>query len=170
MCFDTYSQAVAHAQKGDKVVRFSSDEWAALRQQTWAEQPQQTDTAPAIHMNSARETLPSRLDGEPLVEFVLRLLSALGLDQHVESISDVKHGSAYPADPLPFESKRDDRLISESDEPTSIIETPIDMVRLVLARLSDSEISELERMHGEDIRALLKALQNQSQMVVKRCQ
>jgi hypothetical protein len=152
MCFETYAQAVAHARKGDKVVRFSSEEWAALRQQKWAEQPQQTDAAPAIHMNAARETLPSRVEGETLVEFVLRLLSALD-----------------PAGPIPIEGQQDDRLTSESDEQTSVIKTPIDMVRMVLTRLSESEISELERMHGEDIRAVLKALRNQSQTVAKRC-
>jgi hypothetical protein len=168
MCCDTYTQAVAHAGKGDKVVRFSSDEWASLRQQKWAEQPQQPDTAPAIHTNSARETLPSRLNGEPLVEFVLRLLSELGLDQHAESISDVKRSSINPADPLPFESKQDDRLTSESYEQTSIIETPVDMVGLVSTRLNESEISELERIHGKDLRALLKVRQNQSQTVIKR--
>jgi hypothetical protein len=152
MCFDTHAKAVAHARKGDKVVRFSSDEWAALRQQKWAEQPQQTDAAPAIHMNAAQETPPSRVEGETFVEFVLRLLSALD-----------------PAGPIPIEGQQDDRLTSDSDEQTSILKTPIDMVRLVSTRLSESEISELERMHDEDIRAVLKALRNQSQTVAKRC-
>jgi hypothetical protein len=105
MCFETYAQAVAHARKGDKVVRFSSEEWLALRQRKWAEQPQQTDTAPPIHTNSARETLLSRLDGEPLGEYVLRLLSALD-----------------PAEPLPIKSQKDSSLTSESDKQTSMIE------------------------------------------------
>jgi hypothetical protein len=74
---DTYAQAMAHARKGDKVVRFLSAEWAALKQEKWEAPPQQTDAALSIQMNSARETLPSRVQGEPLVEFVLRLLSAL---------------------------------------------------------------------------------------------
>jgi hypothetical protein len=34
MCFQTYAQAVAHAREGNKVVRFRSPEWAALRHQT----------------------------------------------------------------------------------------------------------------------------------------
>jgi hypothetical protein len=165
MCFETSAQAVAHARKGDKVVPFASEEWAALRQRKWA--VQQTDTAPPIHMNAARGTLPSRVDGEPLVEFVLRFLTPYCLDD-AEPVSDVKHGSVDPAGPLPINSQQDDRVISESDEQTSIIETPIDMVRLVLTRLSESEISELERMHGKDIRVLLKALRNQSHTVVKR--
>ncbi len=56
MCFDTYAQAVAHARKGDKVVRFSSEEWAALRQQSAA--------APPIRMDAGRECLPARGEGE----------------------------------------------------------------------------------------------------------
>ena len=35
MCFDTCSQAVAHARRGNKVVRFASEEWAALKQEEW---------------------------------------------------------------------------------------------------------------------------------------
>jgi hypothetical protein len=116
MCFKTYAQAVAHARRGDKVVRFASEEWAGLKQQNLGEQPQQTDTAPPIHTNSARETLPSRLDGELFVEYVLRLLSAYGVD-YAEPISDVQLGSVDPAEPLPIEGQQDDCLISESDKP-----------------------------------------------------
>jgi hypothetical protein len=173
MCFDTYAQAVAHSRKGDKVVRFSSDEWAALKQQKCAEQPQQTDTAPPIHMNSARESLPARGEGETLVEFVLRLLSAHGLDQHAEPISDVKHGSVVPAGPIPIKGQKDGSLTSESDKQTSMIETPASMARLILSRLSESEIAKLTRMRENDIPALLNALRDRSQTVANnksRCQ
>jgi hypothetical protein len=153
MCFDTYAQAVAHARKRDKVVRFSSEEWAALKQQKWAKQPQQTDAVPAIHMNAARETLPSRVEGEPLVEFVLRLLSALD-----------------PAGPIPNEGQR---LTSESDKQRAMIETPTYIARLILSRLSESEIAKLARMRENDIPALLNALRDRSQTVASnksRCQ
>ena len=64
-----------------------------------------------------------------MLEFVLRFLSAYGLPQHAEPISDVKHG---------------------------LINT--DMIDLVLSRLSEPETSELERMYAEDQHALLEAL------------
>src|SRR5437870_1209154 len=143
MCFENYAQAVAHARTGDKVVRFASEEWAELKQQTWAKQPQQT-------MNTARETLPSRVDGEPLVEFVLRLLSALD-----------------PAGPIPIEGQKDGSSTSESDSQTSMIETPTYMARLILSRLSELEIGKLERMRETDLLALLKALRNRSHTVPK---
>jgi hypothetical protein len=91
MCFDTYAQAVAHARRGNKVVRFASEEWAALKQKEWAAQPQQTEATPRT-----RETQISRIEGETFVEFVLRILDAYGLDQHAEPISEVKHDAADP--------------------------------------------------------------------------
>src|ERR1035437_3530887 len=71
MCFDTYAQATAHAREGNKVVRFRSAEWAALRQQTEAASP--------LVINASRESILPRGEGETFVEFVLRLLSAHGL-------------------------------------------------------------------------------------------
>src|ERR1039458_1503279 len=85
MCFDTFAQAVAHARKGNKVVRFQSPEWAALKQQEWVAPPQQIEAAP-----QPRETQISRIEGETFFEFVLRILDAYGLDQHAEPISEVK--------------------------------------------------------------------------------
>jgi hypothetical protein len=167
MCFDTYTQAMAHARKGDKVVRFSSEEWAALKQQKWAAGvSQHTDAALPIRMNVARETPPSRVDGEPLVEFVLRLLSAHGVDD-AEPISDVNHGSVDPAGLLPIKGQKGGSLTSESDKQTSMIEIPTFMARLILSRLSESEIGQLERMCDDDIPALLNALRNRSQTVTK---
>ena len=84
MCFQTYAQAAAHALEGNKVVRFRTPEWAALRQQTEAASP--------LVINAPRESIPPRGESETFVEFVLRLLGAHGLDQHAEPISDVKHG------------------------------------------------------------------------------
>jgi len=151
MCFENYAQAVAHARTGDTVVRFASEEWAELKPQKWAEQPQQTDATPAIYMSPARETLPSRVDGEPLVEFVLRLLSALD-----------------PAGPMPIEGQKDDSSTSESDSHASMIETPTYIARLILSRLSELEIGKLESMRETDLLALLKALRNRSQTVPKK--
>ena len=121
MRFETYAEAEAHARESNKVVRFRSPEWLALRQQTEAASP--------LVINAPREGLPPRGEGEPLLEFVLRFLSAYGLPQHAEPISDVKHG---------------------------LINT--DMIDLVLSRLSEPETSELERMYAEDQHALLEAL------------
>jgi len=68
-CFATYAQAVACARKGDRVVQFSSGEWSALKQEKSLEPPQ-TD-------HGAQESFDARAEGELLVEFVLRLLTAL---------------------------------------------------------------------------------------------
>src|SRR5208337_3091453 len=129
MCFQTYAQAAAHAREGNKVVRFRSPEWVALRQQTEAASP--------LVINAPRESIPAIGEGETLVEFVLRFLSAYGLDQHAEPIPDVKHGVSNTA-----------------------------MIDLVLSRLSESETSELERMYAEDKHALLEALGNQFRTVL----
>jgi hypothetical protein len=60
MCFDTCAQAVAHARKGDKVVRFASAAWATLKHQESAAQPEQSYTASPVHPTE-RPTLPSKL-------------------------------------------------------------------------------------------------------------
>jgi len=143
MCFDTYAQAVAHAREANKVVRFRSPEWVALRQQKWAAQPQQTEAAPPIRANKVRESIPPRGEAETFVEFVLRILHVYGLDQHAK---DAKLG------------QKDD-AVSESNKQTSIIE-PAFMARLILSRLSESEIGQLERMCDDDIPALLNAFRN----------
>jgi hypothetical protein len=155
MCFETHAQAVAQTRKGDKVIRFESEERATLKQEKWSALPRQSDTDPPIRANGPRESLPSRAEGETLVEFVLRLLSALD-----------------PAGPVPSEGQQDGSLTSESDKETSIIE-PIYMARLILSRLTESELHRLERMRETDIPALIKTLRNPPQTVVKsksRCQ
>jgi hypothetical protein len=129
MCFQTYAQAAAHAREGNKVVRFGSPEWVALRQQTEAASP--------IVINVPRESIPARGEGETLVEFVLRFLSAYGFAQHAEPIPTAKHG---------------------------VINT--EMIDLVLSRLSESEERELERMYAEDKHALLESLGNQFRTVL----
>jgi len=80
MYFATYAQAAAHAREGNKVVRFRSPEWVALRQQR--------EVAPPLVINALR----SEGEDETFVETVLRLLDAYGLDQHAEPISYVRHG------------------------------------------------------------------------------
>jgi hypothetical protein len=75
MCFATHAQVVACARKGDRVVRFSSDQWSSLKQEKSLEPPQ-TDPLP-IHSDGPQESLDARAEGEHLAEFVLRLLTAL---------------------------------------------------------------------------------------------
>ena len=130
MRFETYAEAAAHAREGNKVVRFRSPKWAALRQHT--------EPASPIVINTPRESVPPQGEGETLLEFVLRFLSAYGFPQQAEPISDVKHGS---------------------------INT--DMIDLVLRRLSESETSELERMYAEDKHALVEALGNRFLTLLK---
>lgn len=131
MRFETYAEAAAHAREGNKVVRFRSPEWTALRQQTEA-------ASPIFIKGVPRESVPPRGEGETLLEFVLRFLSAYGFAQDAEPISDVKHG---------------------------LINT--EMIDLVLSRLGESETSELERMYAEDQHALLEALGKGFRSVLK---
>lgn len=84
MRFETYAEAAAHAREGNKVVRFRSPEWTALRQHS--------EPASPIVINAPRESVPPQGEGKTLVEFVLRFLSAYGFAQHAEPISDEKHG------------------------------------------------------------------------------
>jgi hypothetical protein len=123
MCFQTYGEAAAHAREGHKVVRFRSPEWTALRQHS--------EPASPIVIKAPRESIPPRGESETFVEFVLRFLSAHGLDQHAEPISDVKHG---------------------------LINT--DMIDLVLSRLSEAKTSDLEIMYAEDDHALVEVFGN----------
>jgi hypothetical protein len=118
MCFQAYAEAAAHVREGNKVVRFRSPEWAALRQQTEAASP--------IVISVPRESIPPRGEGETFVEFVLRIFSGYGLDQHAEPISEGKH---------------------------ALINT--DIIDLVLGRPSESETRELERIYAEDKHALM---------------
>jgi hypothetical protein len=67
MRFETYAEAAALAREDDKVVRFRSPEWAALRQQTEAALPRVRDMS--------HESVPPRGEKETLVEFVLRFLA-----------------------------------------------------------------------------------------------
>lgn len=85
-----------------------------------------------------RESVPPRGEGETLLDFVLRFLSAHGFSQQAEPVPDVKHG---------------------------LINT--DMIDLVLSRLDESETSELARMYAEDKHALLGALGNRFRAVRK---
>jgi hypothetical protein len=84
MRFETYAEAAEHAREANKVVRFGSSEWAVLRQQTEAASP--------IVIDAPRESPPPQSEGETLLEFVLRFLSAYGFAQQADPISDVKHG------------------------------------------------------------------------------
>jgi hypothetical protein len=139
MRFETYAEATAYAREGNKVVRFRSPEWAALRQQTQA--------APPTVISAPRESLPPRGEGETLLEFVLRFLSAYGFDECGEPISD-------------------NGLICESGDEGSAPETHLDMSDLILRHLSVLEIRELERMYAEDKKALPEALGNRFRTVL----
>ena len=67
--FETYAKATAHAREGNKVVRFRSPEWAALRQQTEVDSPTLIDMP-------QENVVPPRGEAETLLEFVLRFLAA----------------------------------------------------------------------------------------------
>jgi len=82
MGFGTYAEAAAHAREGNKIVRFRSPEWAALRQQTEAASP--------IVINMPRGRVPPRGEGETLLEFALRFVSPYGFAHHAETVSE-KH-------------------------------------------------------------------------------
>jgi hypothetical protein len=83
MCFDSNTEAAADARQGNKVVRFRSPEWVALRQRS--------EPASPIILTTPQGSLPARDEGETFVEFVLRFLSARGMCQ--QGIADVNHSS-----------------------------------------------------------------------------
>lgn len=125
MCFATYAEATAHARQGNKVVRFHSPEWAALRQQS--------EAAPPIIVTAPRKSLRPRGEDETLVEFVLRFLSARGFSQDDEAIlSEVKHGSINPAGDPVIGNQEDDTAIPESYEQQSVTVTSAHMIDLLL--------------------------------------
>ena len=136
-----------------------SPEWAALKQQQWTTQPQQIESASPIRANEGRESILQRGEGETFVEFVLRLLDAYDLDQHAEPIPDVKHGSV-DSGLLPLEGQKDDATC-DSKQQMPMIE-PAFMARMILSRLSELGIGQLELMCDDDIPALLDALQKRS--------
>jgi hypothetical protein len=90
---------------------------AAPRQ--WAQ-----GTSPRV-TDAPNERMPPRGDGETLLGFVLRLLSAYGFPQHPEPISHTKH-----------------RVINT------------EVVDAVLNRLCEMETCEFEKMYSENIHAL----------------
>jgi hypothetical protein len=96
---------------------------------------------------------------------VLRLLSAHGIN-HAEPIPNLKHGSVDSAELLPIEGQKDEFLTSGSDKQTPMIE-PTHLARLILSRLSESEIGKLEGMHAEDMAVFLEALQNRFDAVMR---
>jgi hypothetical protein len=130
MRFETYTEAAAHARETNKVMRFRSPEWLALRQHS--------EPASPIVIKTPRESVPPRGEGETLLEFVLRFLSAYGFPQQDEPPSEVRGG---------------------------LINT--DIIDLILSRLSESETRELQRMYAEDEHALLVALGNRLGAVLK---
>jgi len=86
MCFGTHAEAAAHAREGNKVVRFQSPEWVALRRQS--------EPASPIVMKAPRESVLPQSEGEALVDFVLRFVAAYGFPQDAETVSAVKDGMA----------------------------------------------------------------------------
>lgn len=71
MLFATYAEAAVRAREGDKVVRFRSPEWAALRQHS--------EPASPVVRKAPPQRMPPQLEGETLVEFVLRFLDGHGV-------------------------------------------------------------------------------------------
>jgi len=102
-----------------------------FRSPEWVALRQQAEVAPSSVADAARESQPRRNDGETLLDFVLRFSSGYNVAQHAEPMSEV--------------------------EP-SVINT--DMMDVILSRLTDLEISELERMYAEDKHALVEAVGN----------
>lgn len=101
MRWKTYAEAAAHAREGNKIVRFLSPEWAALRQHAEAAAP--------ILIHSPRESVAPQGHGETLVDFVLRFLSARGFNEHDDPVPDGMSGfmndlSRRQSDITPFNS------------------------------------------------------------------
>jgi len=96
------------------------------------------DAASPIGIKEPRQNVPPQREGETLLDYVFRFLSAYAFPQPAGAISDVKPGLANTG-----------------------------MIDLVLSRLSEWETSELERMYGEDRHALLEAFGNRFRNIRK---
>jgi hypothetical protein len=83
MRFGTYAEAAANARESNKVVRFRSPEWVALRQHS--------EPASPIVIKAPRESVLPQGEGETLLEFTLLLLTTYGFPKRTEPISDVEH-------------------------------------------------------------------------------
>lgn len=103
MCFETHADALACAREGNRIVRFESPEWAALRQES-------EPAAPVLFVPPL-QTPPPQSEKETLFEFVLRVMRAYEFDQREQQKSDVTDGSTGPAGNQVPESKRDSELI-----------------------------------------------------------
>jgi len=156
MCFETYAEALPHALEGNKVVRFRSPEYVALRKRT--------ESAYPLVMKVPRESVPPQGEGEMFLDFVLRFLTAYGFDQASEPISDMGRSSVDPGLPLVAGQKNDST--SELDKQSSMIE-PAFMAHLILSRLSESEIGQIRKIRDDDIPALLNAIRNPPQTVAE---
>jgi hypothetical protein len=111
------------------------------------------------------ETVPPRAEGEPLVDFVLRLLDTL---DPANPISDRKNGSISDAELSAIEDQQDSRTPATFGDRQSVIGTPTYIARLILSRLSESEIREIEILSQNDLPALLKGFRNQFPVVASR--
>jgi hypothetical protein len=109
-----------------------------FRSPEWVALRQQAEVAPSSVADAALENQPPRTDGETLLDFLLRFLSGYDVAQHAEPMSEVK---------------------------PSVINT--DMIGVILSRLSELEISELERMYAEDKHALVEAVGNRVSIILK---
>ncbi len=157
MRYETYEQAEAQKREGDKIARFGSAEWLALRQ---GAQPAQPPSA------AANRTSQHRCKWETLVEFVLRFLRGYGFERP-------RHSSHATRDlePAGFED-----VVGHSgqisgtacDEQTVGVETHPDIVHRVLSWLGDWEISDLERMQTMRAPVRWGALRNRFPSVPNR--
>lgn len=96
------------------------------------------EAASPIGIKEPRQSVPPQREGETLLDYVLRFLSAFSIPQPAEAVSDAKPGLLYTG-----------------------------LIDLVLSRLREWETSELERMYGEDRHALLEAFGNRFRQTSK---
>ena len=84
LCFETHAEASAHAREGDKVVRFRSAEWQALRRQTTIAPPSRA---------CADTGLAPRSKDESVVEFVFRFLGTCEFEENPDLGSKARQDS-----------------------------------------------------------------------------
>jgi hypothetical protein len=151
--YDTYEQAVSHAKDGNKVVRFRSAEWAALRRHT--------DPALASAITVPQSVRLQWREGESMLEFVHRCLDRYGVDRP-SAPSDANQRIEHYR--FQLDSDRSSVALDRQKVALGIL---IDFIDAILNWLNQWEVRELERIHAKQVPAWLENLRERARRALE---
>lgn len=117
MGFDTCAEATAHSRQENRVVKFRSPEWHALRQQTEVDPPCASSGLPA--------NPPPQGEPETFIEFVLRLLTSHRFDES-EASSEMRNTCVQSGE-IRTVKEEGDKEKSDFVSPKSLDETWLEL-------------------------------------------